>query len=101
MQKLTLVVTPQSGDTPSFRTTRTTEVILEVTNSAFGGGVIAMEYSLDDTTFVAFIDDGAAVTFTTNTHAAYRLPGGRFWRLSNDGTVANTTVYVDGEHIQL
>ena len=102
MQALT-TATATLADTGVLQVTIDCNVTFYVTTT-IGTGDIAMKMSLDNSTWVAYSPGvGATAVVITADDAinTYWLPAGAYFKFTNTGNTAATTVYVSGHHINV
>ena len=100
IQWATGLSTSQSTSAIDLRKSSTIWVsVIDGGGTGFNSGTATLQQSFDNgTTWISFVADGTAVTFTTNNNRKFDAPAGMY-RLTNDGTVSDVDVYYDGASI--
>ena len=91
------LITSENGAT--FKLSNPGKLWITVTGT-FSGGTVTMQQSFDKSSWIDFVADGSAVTFTTNDNQQIEAPDG-YYRLIADGTVTTVAVRMSGDHLRL
>ena len=94
------LATSLSGSSTAFRTTTDSKVWVRL-GGTFGGTTVAMEESLDNSTFATFNVDGTDETFTQSTYKLFSLPGGVYFRFTTSGGSPAVNVHISGSGVAI
>lgn len=93
-----------SGATDAFQVTTSSEfwiTVIDGGGTGFNSGTATVQQSFDNgTTWITFVADGSAVTFTSNDNLGFRGPSA-YYRVLADASISDVDVHIDGKHIKV